>query len=576
MFDTVGSEHSGRNTVRSDDDAFRAFPTARAAVSYVSTAPGGCPVELTDIAAAIRRLWWLVAVCLVVAICVAAVYVIRQPERSGVVRYTSVVTLDVPSRDAILQARRENPRDVPEFGDVPNELLVGLDRMALSESLRRAAVQDAGVTIEQALPLRFSAELTNDGYSFVMTVSALEREVARSVADAWVAAYLKARREVTVESAEDERRSVIRNLTSLRAQLAQLVTELNARGVAAPPPPTRRGDDAAPAVPAPETVDIQTLLDQFEISALRAEIAEQGQRYGDIVVAGTTANPYAEIIDSVDRVQRPPEPPSPVVPALLVVLGGLAVGLAAAVAISRFDRRIRDPKTAAAILGAPVLCEIPAARRREASFALLDDPRSDRSEAFRALAATSIATDRLPRAIMLSSPSGTAQDEVAANFAAALAGLGVRVALVATDARQRWFVKPFDAPELAPATLPDLLVEAHAGSLNGQLRRSLPRSEQLPNLVVVPPGTGDDDLGASLDGLPPLLEALAEDGNDVVVIAGPSVLDEADATIVAWATRSVLWVVEEGTVTRDDAATAASRLELAGVEPFGVALVSES
>lgn len=534
-------------------------------------------MELTDIAAAIRRFWWLVAACLVVAICVAAVYVIRQPEQSGVVRYSSVVTLDVPSRDAILLAREENPREIPEFGDVPNELLVGLDRMALSDSVRNAAVKDAGVTIEQAFPLQFSAELTNDGYSFVMTVAALEREVARNVADAWVAAYLAARREVTVESAEDERRSVIQSLTSLRAQLAQLVTELNARGATAPPPPTGRGgDEVAPAVPAPETVDIQTLLDQYEISALRAQIAEQGQRYGDIVVAGTSADPYAEIIDSVDRVQRPPAQSSPVMPAVLIVLGGLAVGLAAAVALSRFDRRIRDPKTAAAVFHAPVLCEIPAAGRREAPFVFLDDPRSDRSEAFRALAATSIATDRLPRAIMLSSPSGTAQDEVAANFAAALSGLGVRVALVATDARQRWFVKPFDAPEQAPATLPDLLVEAHAGRLNGQLRHSLPRSRQLPNLVVVPPGTGDDDLGASLDGFPPLLEALADDGIDVVVIAGPSVLDEADATIVAWATRSVLWVIEEGTVTRDDAATAASRLELAGVEPFGVALVSES
>lgn len=533
-------------------------------------------MELTDIAAAIRRFWWLVAACLVVAICVAAVYVIRQPEQSGVVRYSSVVTLDVPSRDAILQAREENPREVPEFGDVPNELLVGLDRMALSEPVRNAAVEEAGLTLEQAFGLQFSAELTNDGYSFVMTVAALDREVARNVADAWVAAYLAARREVTVESAEAERRSVIQDLTSLRAQLAQLITELNARGAAAPPPPTGRSGEAAPAVPAPETVDIQTLLDQYEISALRSEIAEQGQRYGDIVVAGTSANPYAEIIDSVDRVQRPPERPSPVVPALLIVLGGLAVGLAAAVAISRFDRRIRDPKTAAAVFHAPVLCEIPAAGRRDAPFAFLDDPRSDRSEAFRALAATSIATDRLPRAIMLSSPTGTAQDEVAANFAAALSGLGVRVALVATDARQRWFVKPFDAPERAPATLPGLLVEAHAGRLNGQLRHSLPHSKQLPNLVVVPPGTGDDDLGASLDGFPPLLEALAEDGIDVVVIAGPAVLDEADATIVAWATRSVLWVIEEGTVTRDDAATAASRLELAGVEPFGVALVSES
>lgn len=531
-------------------------------------------MELTEIWGAIRRFWWLVVACVLVAACAAAVYVIRRPDPGGVVRYSTVYTLDVPSRDAVIAAREENARDVPQFEGVPNELLVGLDRMALSESLRQQAVEAAELTIEQAFGLQFAAELTNDGYSFLMTVSGVDRDAVRRVAEEWVGAYLAARREVTVDAAEDERRSVIQTLTSLRAQLAQLVTEVAARGAPVPDPSAPRGSEPAPVAPAPETIDIQTLLDQYEISALRAAIAERGQRYGEIVVTGTAASPFAEVIDSVDRAQRPPDPGSPWGTVALMLLGGLAVGLAAPVAVSRFDRRVRDARTAAAIFGAPVLCEIPAAGRRESPFVALDDPRSERSEAFRALAATAVATDRLPRAIMLSSPSGTAQDDVAANFAAALSGLGVRVALVATDARQRWFVKPFEPPEGRPATLRDLLVAAHGGSLNGQLRGSLPRSEVLPNLVVVPPGPSDEELASSLDGFPPLLEALAEDGVDVVVIAGPSVLDEAEATIVAWATRSVLWVVEAGTVTRDAAASAASRLSLAGVEPFGVALVA--
>ena len=40
---------------------------------------------------------------------------------------------------------------------------------------------------------------------------------------------------------------------------------------------------------------------------------------------------------------------------------------------------------------------------------------------------------------MVSTPKGTVHDTVAANFAAALAALGVRVALIGTVPRQKWF-----------------------------------------------------------------------------------------------------------------------------------------
>ncbi|MDQ1433874.1 MAG: hypothetical protein QOF59_690, partial [Actinomycetota bacterium] len=42
---------------------------------------------------------------------------------------------------------------------------------------------------------------------------------------------------------------------------------------------------------------------------------------------------------------------------------------------------------------------------------------------------------------------------------------------------------------------------------------------------------------------------------------------------VAWATRCVLWAIVEGEITTTEARTAAARLELAGVVPFGVVMV---
>jgi Mrp family chromosome partitioning ATPase len=90
--------------------------------------------------------------------------------------------------------------------------------------------------------------------------------------------------------------------------------------------------------------------------------------------------------------------------------------------------------------------------------------------------------------------------------------------------------------------------------------------------VVVPPAD-EPLLHLPIDGLPALLQELSEGGVDVTVIAGPPLLEEADATIVAWATRNVLWAMIPGEVTRAEARAAAARMELAGVTPFGVVMV---
>jgi hypothetical protein len=175
---------------------------------------------------------------------------------------------------------------------------------------------------------------------------------------------------------------------------------------------------------------------------------------------------------------------------------------------------------------------------------------------------------------MVTTPTGDIHEEVAANFAAALAGLGLRVALVTTSPDQQWLLTPFNAPAAGATDLPEMLALAHAGRLNGQLQSRLPVSSAIPTLVAIPPGD-DREMALPFDGLPPLLDALVRSGIDVAVIAGPALLDSADGTIVAWATRSVLWAVQAGELKEKDAALAAARVDLAGVEPFGVALVGE-
>jgi Mrp family chromosome partitioning ATPase len=245
---------------------------------------------------------------------------------------------------------------------------------------------------------------------------------------------------------------------------------------------------------------------------------------------------------------------------------GLLLAVGVPVLLDFLDHSIRDPRTAGNALSARVLTTIPASS--PSALAAIAPPGTPREAAYRALAATSVSTDELPRAIVVTSPIGHMQDTVAANFAGALAGLGLRVALIATDARQAWFLGSGSGQDVA--TLPDLLALARSGSLNGQIRDSLVPT-RLTNLSIVAPGiTEVDDL---LDGLPALLEALSSSGIDVTVIAGPALLEDPSATILAWSTRSVLWVVEEGAVTEPEAREAAVRLDLAGATPFGIALV---
>jgi Mrp family chromosome partitioning ATPase len=234
--------------------------------------------------------------------------------------------------------------------------------------------------------------------------------------------------------------------------------------------------------------------------------------------------------------------------------------------MDRLDHSIRDARSANKAFDTPVLSAIPATLRSH-QFELAA-PGTKHDAAYRALAATSIATDKLPRAIVVTSPTGEVQDGVAANFAAALAGLGLKVALVPTQDRHDWFLGLADLQ--VPDDLPDVLALARAGQLNGQVSENLIPTGT-PNLWVLASGAAGDD--ALLEGMPTLLTSLSSADIDVTVIAGPALLEDPAATILAWSTRSVLWVVESGSVTETEAHEASNRLELAGASAFGVTLV---
>lgn len=516
-------------------------------------------MQLVDVIRSLRRHWRASLGILILTAVALGLFLFTRSETRDPDRWRAAVQLLVPARG--------EDGELPE--GIPPSLLQGQAAVAQSQSTTSRALETAGLSEADRGRVQFGFGLNERGDIITLTATTQDREVSIALADAYANAYLEARRTTVADGAEGRRSGARASLESLQARLDEVEDQL------ADADPVLLGllrdaeeavdDEGRPTVELPSSTPLDTVLLVYERQTLASRIEATQRVYAESGAEAVVPQSFATVVERPSPTQITPELPSPLPPIAIALAVGLLLAAAAPVLIDRLDHSIRDARTAGTALSAPVLSTIPQASG--ANRHTLARPGSKRDAAYRTLAAASIATDGLPRSIVVTSPVGAMQDSVAANFAAALAGLGLRVALVATDARQAWYAE--DAGDDAP-TLPSLLALANAGRLNGELRSSLVPTP-VPNLRVLP--HGDTDSEALLDGLPALLDALADADVDVTVIAGPAMLEEASATLLAWSTRSVLWVVESGEVTEQEAREAAARLSLAGATPFGVALV---
>lgn len=518
-------------------------------------------MQLADILASIKR-----HARLALAICLAAVlglgiFLFTRQEARGGDRYQARVQLLVPARSL-------EDGTFPE--GVPPSLTTGQAAVALSGEVTQAALAASGVPAEQWDDVSFDFTRNEAGDILTLTATADDSDQAVATVEAWISTYNTSRRDTaaaaSVAARENARRALIpldQKLSEVEAQLVaidpSLLGILGATSAAEGEP--------NPVLDIPLGTPLETVLLIYERNALLDSKLANQLAYARASAAALTPSAFSTVLERFRPEQIVPELPSPLLPTALFMGGGLLLACLVPVLLDRADRSIREPGQATESLGAPVLATLPATRKQ----AVLAGAGSPSGAAYRALAVTSVATDRLPNAILVTAPSGRAQDMVAANFAAALADLGVTVALVATDPRHSWYLDASGAVlSGVDATLPDLLDLAQAGQLNGSLSKRLVGTSR-ENLLVVPPGK--TPFHGTLDALPSLLAALSESGIDVTVIAGPAILEDPNATIMAWSTRSVMWAVRGGQITDDEAEEAASRLNLAGVVPFGIALI---
>jgi Mrp family chromosome partitioning ATPase len=538
-------------------------------------------VDLRELIDAVRRHIRIVIAAVVVAALIAGLYVFTRNETRPADKFRAVANLQIPAQAA---DRKQPQPAVVAPTDMPPKLLRNPTAVALSGGVREQTLSKSGIPTNDTSVI-LGAALSDTGDIVTLTVTSADADATNKLIGNYVKAFQDARRAVSAQAIQDGQQGLHDELEKLQSSRSAVESQLSQRIGLLPPvvndpnltsateePPVGE-EEQQQAIPIiPPGTDSDTTLLLFERNELANRITQVQLAIADASVNSNAPSSFSEVLDQGAAGVIPGEIQSPIVPVGMIMLGGLALGLAAAVLIDRRDNTIRSVRVASSTLSAPLLSTTPPPRRGKPEYAVLEQPGSARSAAFRKLAATCVATDRLPRAIMVSTPEGDAHDYVAANFAAALADLGLQVALVATSPTQSWYLERFTVPVEGAGDVSQLLQQAQEGRFNGEATRHLAWTDLTANLVVVPPSP-EGVLTVPLDGIPPFLDALSRSGIEVTVIAGPPLLEEADATLIAWETQSVLWAVQVGTVTRRAASEAAARLELANVKPFGVVMV---
>jgi hypothetical protein len=523
---------------------------------------------------AIQRRWRLVAAIGLITCVAVGIFVFGRKHHTDPIRYRSTASVRVAPPVKKDKTSKSSKKNTPTTQPAANIVLAEPQRFALNKALTNRALVASHLAAKTSIG--FIAKLSSGQDVLSLVVTAPTRFEAQVVARQWSLAFGEQRRadalhkiertklalKFRVKQLHDELLSIDAHLVKLMPIVYHGILRYNA-------PNGNALTNGGGPPPVPETGSTYALNIANERIQLLKTLGDDGVKLAALQISDVTPNVFATVVGQTPAI-RVTHTRATTLPALGGLVGGLLFAFGAALLVDRADRTIRDPEEAALTFSAPVLSIIPADGE---DFAVIAEPNSLAAEAYRGLAAMSIATDRLPKAIMVSTPTGDAHAQVAANFAAALSRLGLKVALMATSADQDWYLDSFTSPN-GMMRLPELLDRAQNGTLAPGLPQSLPATDRAPNLVVVPPADSPM-LHLPIDGLPALLQALSDGGVDVTVISGPPLLEEADATIVAWATRNVLWAIIPGEVTRAEARAAAARMELAGVTPFGVVMVEQ-
>jgi capsular exopolysaccharide synthesis family protein len=289
------------------------------------------------------------------------------------------------------------------------------------------------------------------------------------------------------------------------------------------------------------------------------------QRVKETELSGGLQTNNAKILDRAE-IPRVPIWPRKQLNLILAILGGAFAAIGLAFTREYLNPRLTSRDDIAVALGLPVLGTAPRINRLKALSAVDALPLVFQ-EAVRAIRTRILLSPiaGAARALAVTSTNaGEGKTVIASSLAASMAMAGRRVLLIDADLRRPKLHQMFSVPK-SPG-LADLLI--------GRVRPSEAFLESsVPGLYVLPAGADVTSVNDALDSqrLTQLIERFGEEF-DVVVLDCPPVMPVADATIIANAATSVLFVVGSGTTSQGDAQVAIDRLTSVQAQVVGVVL----
>jgi capsular exopolysaccharide synthesis family protein len=445
---------------------------------------------------------------------------------------------------------------------------LSLNTMTALIGLRPVATRVADVIGFEGDPVelvsRIGAEF--DGETGILFITATEdsREDARTLANAYARSLIDYIDEGFVgESANRLSRRIV--------ELQVEIQDLDARLAATPPGP-------AETALLQQRVERNAMLELL-IASHREAVAA---RLGGAGLVFLQPAPLGSPIASEDIQVLPTSPPARL--ALGAILG-LAVGIALALVIERFDTRIRTREAAEEHFQLPVLAEIPLIpRASRAGVVAATDPSSPSGEAFGLLGAEmmrepivhvegngDMASRGQPPQTILVTSAGHAEGKttVVANLAVALSEMGKRVLVVSCDFRRPAIHRLFGIPNLE-GLAQALEVESGNGKpvLEGHILTT-----RFPAIWVVPSGPASKRPGELLSS-GGMRRALSEarSAADVILLDAAPILAGSDATHLLADADAVLMVARSGSTTSELAQRASAVLRRMRAPVVGVAL----